>query len=963
MNELKLGEIDLDLKPMQRDLFLCRPDKTTILSLKDINGLKYNMKLGVVDELSFTIPTQVERNHELIDNPLIEKIKHRYLFKLIFRSVTTYFVFNERNKTYGDSESISYRAYGLGYELADKDIRDYEAKSKLLNEMLYDILSESSWKVGYVDGYFNTKYRSHEISSSTVLQAVYDLAEKFNAVIIWDTQNLTVNMYNPSNIGMDKGLRLKPGKYLESFSLTDNSEEVVSRLKIYGQDGLTIRKLTATGANYLEDFSWYMYPFKRDASGKVLSSSDRMSDSLAIALEDYSKHLASLQGQFETLLTQLLAKQDEIQKGSQRLSILLTDLIKIKDELDIYNSSQDGDHADILSRKTAKESEVASLESTINSLMVNEKSIQTSIDTLRAQTKIDNRLTPAQMLELNRFIVVKEYTNDTIVDEQDLLEDGIEAFKKFREPQINLSMNIVNFLSNIESQHDHDKLGLGDTVTTRNSRLQTDIKAKIIEIEIDFDNDSTNLQIANERESETSDEWLDNVMNAAKSTSNTVNMNKFKWGLVEELDSMVSQMLNGHWDATKQSITAGYQQNITISERGIIVKSPENPMDWLVIQNGMLAITNDGGNTWKHAIKSTGIVGDVIIGRLLIGSRLLIEDVDGIIKISGSTMTVYDNLGKEQVVIGKYDNDKYGIKINNGSIDIVGGLTRDNISKSYTDSILYDDSKIRGELRLTSPLPNSITLNVDGITAYTPSTTNFARMDYRGLYVQGGAVDIRTSTQLNRGVTLDGNGLRGYKSDGTESIRIDTTGNAVFAGNLSAAGGTFTGNLSAVGGTFSGNLSAVGGTFSGTLSAVGGSFSGELRGASGTFGGSLSAATGSFSGELRAATGTFNGVYAGTVNATQVNATNLSSISAHLGNITSGNINITESASIGAGLTLKGPGVNTGVYFGRTQIIQTTDGWLSLGQNVSIGAFTKFNGSVDFSAANIVGLSLTAVFG
>ena len=38
-------------------------------------------------------------------------------------------------------------------------------------------------------------------------------------------------------------------------------------------------------------------------------------------------------------------------------------------------------------------------------------------------------------------------------------------------------------------------------------------------------------------------------------------------------------------------------------------------------------------------------------------------------------------------------------------------------------------------------------------------------------------------------------------------------GDAIFSGNLSAAGGTFSGDLSAAGGTFSGDLEAAGGTF------------------------------------------------------------------------------------------------------------------------------------------------------
>lgn len=56
-------------------------------------------------------------------------------------------------------------------------------------------------------------------------------------------------------------------------------------------------------------------------------------------------------------------------------------------------------------------------------------------------------------------------------------------------------------------------------------------------------------------------------------------------------------------------------------------------------------------------------------------------------------------------------------------------------------------------------------------------------------------------------------------------------GNAVFSGNLSAAGGTFAGSLSSATGTFSGNLSAAGGTFAGSLSAASGTFSGTLTAA------------------------------------------------------------------------------------------------------------------------------------
>src|SRR5690606_1962205 len=116
------------------------------------------------------------------------------------------------------------------------------------------------------------------------------------------------------------------GKYLESFNVTTNAEEIVTRLKVYGKDNLTIRSLTPTGANYLEDFSWFIYPFERDSNGNVLQSSDYMSDSLCIALDDYNKKLENAQGAFKTYTEQLTIKQDERQQREQRLSIATAEL-------------------------------------------------------------------------------------------------------------------------------------------------------------------------------------------------------------------------------------------------------------------------------------------------------------------------------------------------------------------------------------------------------------------------------------------------------------------------------------------------------------------------------------------------------------------------------------------------------------------------------------------------------------
>ncbi|WP_244996375.1 DUF3672 domain-containing protein [Paenibacillus woosongensis] len=99
-----------------------------------------------------------------------------------------------------------------------------------------------------------------------------------------------------------------------------------------------------------------------------------------------------------------------------------------------------------------------------------------------------------------------------------------------------------------------------------------------------------------------------------------------------------------------------------------------------------------------------------------------------------------------------------------------------------------------------------------------------------------------------------------WKVDGQRVLYLDAQARKLkFAGDLEAASGTFSGNLSAAGGTFRGTLQGVDGTFSGSLQAATGTFSGDLSAAGGTFRGNLSAAGGTFTGTLVGVDGTFSG--------------------------------------------------------------------------------------------------------
>ncbi|MNW40126.1 Fibronectin type III protein [compost metagenome] len=197
-----------------------------------------------------------------------------------------------------------------------------------------------------------------------------------------------------------------------------------------------------------------------------------------------------------------------------------------------------------------------------------------------------------------------------------------------------------------------------------------------------------------------------------------------------------------------------------------------------------------------------------------------------------------------------------------------------------------------------------------------------------------------------------------------------------FAGHLEAASGTFSGALQAATGTFSGDLQAAGGTFRGNLVAAGGTFSGALQAASGTFSGNLSAAGGTFTGTLVGVNGTFSG----TLNAATINGGTITGAwirTAESGrrieidyrgwrsyddsNVERISINYNNNAGMGgisffnSSRSLMGELYASGGSFSligqSDMLIRSMGGWLSM------------QGSIDFSSANVSGLSISQISG
>lgn len=1004
--------IDRNRSPQKPKYFLAKPNMDVIANL---TSYKYDdggsFKLGNIDELNFTIPYYVEENFKKVYNKDIDLIREKMLIKMVLGANTEWFIIDEIEDAGDDTESVSITAYSLGYELTHKRVTAFEVTAVNATDALMTILEDphypSTWSVDKVHYKFNNMFRTFSIDDSNALDAVLQIAEAFDALVEWDTNNRKISFLDKESDGKGsfKGLTLDYGKLLKTLRRTRTTDEMVTRLYVYGNDGLGIHNINPTGQSYLEDFSYYMYPFEMDATGKVLKSSDFMSDELCIALKKFEKLIETHAVQFKAYNETRAVLIGHKTTADTKLFELERQLDAILDRLDTAKAVE---NSDLISRvsaeKIAKEAEVASQKSAITELERQIFKVETDLTTLIDNLRRDANFTLELIKELNLFVIERDFRDDRYIDEQELYDDAVKKFTSMREPKVVINIDIENFLEVIEEQYYWDKLVLGDLIKIRYPSMNIKYLAKIIQIDYNFESGEISLTIANAEKLNEMDE-IKEILYNSKTASTIITNNKNIFEKVGELDGRVWRLLNEEWDANKQKITAGVNNEIEIGKRGIIITSPDNPNDMVVMQSGIIALSEDGGDTWKTAMKPNGIVAERIIGKLIMGTRLIIEDEGGIIRFTGSLQEIFDENGDIKIEIGNYDIGKYGMRIHGGSLEIVNGLPKDQIdpdavmdwdsaeknakdyadkqiitvnssiasiaesvndlqseiSEGFRDGIIEEaeaiaigkyinelktskesldkeyltiysdvflngvpksdlssaktayntahtnlinsinnaiadkktteaeardvdnkftayntalgnlrdklqvailaiqtaksnkaeenaniytngkDTTLRNNLNLTSPLPTSVKLDNTGITAYsTVNSNSFARMDYRGLYIQGGAVDIRTSYSTSAGVIFDGSGISAYNYSGTRTFHVDTNGNltaysGTFGGSLNGANGTFSGTLNAVNGTFSGTLSGANGTFSGTLNAVSGTFtklsSGTLEGA------------------------------------------------------------------------------------------------------------------------------------
>lgn len=759
---MTIGEINKFLKPETPNLFLAKPNGEIISKLSEAYKVSRSEKSFALHELSFRIPFKVFFNNQTEDNHNIELLHERYYIKLTEGNKVRWFVVISVSDVM--DEGIDYREVecrSIANELNDKQMNAYSADTYNARQVLSDVLKDTIWNIEYLDADFELTYRSFEFNNVTVLSAVFSICETYNAAIEFDTINRTISLRKPELFGNNEGLTLSYDKYMKTLNHKRDANEIVTRIIPRGKDGLGIERINPMGINQLDDFSFWMYPFERDASRNVIESSRFMSDELCHALLDhnelldanrtiYSSHLTML----DTLTSQLTQRNTELGELQNQLSTIiplalsqqLTDkmlfaqlaytgatytntfnwnslyysaiAIYIEDGAgktitvngqvtpvesgkwflarkmnagissvavtvsgagattgliqllqitqDEYNTANNG--TAIIEKYSVKnkESQIEAKKVEIENIKAQITATNDAMDDIIDLLSIENNLTPELIKELNPLIVVKAYENGNIINENDLYEEAKKHLNDMKIPQNSFELDIVNFLEVVEEQHNWSKLKLNTLVNVEYKQFNLSIEARIVEINYDYEAGSISLKISFLRHLDDAKRKFEKYIYETKNTTTLVNSNRKEWDKAFVDTGQNAQIINQMWDWVTNEVNMEVSSTVKLDNTGLTIYDPDDPMIFLRGTHSVLAITNDGGLSYKNAITHKGVVAERLYSKIIIGVDLSMGSEDGVWETIGPKTTVYDRFNREAMRIGLVEEtpDKFGIVVN-----------------------------------------------------------------------------------------------------------------------------------------------------------------------------------------------------------------------------------------------------------------------------------------------------------
>ena len=538
-------------------LILCKMngERMGMIPYSSVDSIKRG--INSVSELTFSVHKYY--GEENLRNPLYDELKTErfieldedecYVIKNIsevnerLKSVTAYSREKKLFKNMAEFEDIT-----LTLKNPYTDIEGCFS----LDELLYDA---TGWRVGYVSD--KVLYKSNEtvidnitgetevtltneeklryqesVSTNWYDYINTDIAEQFECYPVFDSYNKVVNLYSDDELGEDPQLMLSYDNYLKEIELSDDTEDIVTKLVLSGNDDLTISEVNPSGETFVEDFSYFI-------------ESREMSDALISALELYYVMVKKRAIEWNRLRGEKAEKQSQLTAKKNELLIIYSTIKSL--EFTMKQSNDEAFNAKTQERLVELNDRRVLLEKEANELDENIKLLDASIENINKLCKTkyatnDNGVlifTESLLNELKEFIYQDTYSNDAITDGLTLMRIGKRKVSQSCYPTKTWTISSVNFIERLIDngfrQHWNGELGLGDMIVLKGDEFieviyligyTQNFKDKTIELELSNKKQENEFSLSiGERLTQGKEAYK--IAKKSRSTINMVNKNRY----------------------------------------------------------------------------------------------------------------------------------------------------------------------------------------------------------------------------------------------------------------------------------------------------------------------------------------------------------------------------------------------------------------------------------------------------
>lgn len=166
----------------------------------------------------------------------------------------------------GVQKTKSCKGYSLEYEFVYKKITLPENTYKFWDEtnpsdtllgMIMELMP--SWSIGSVSVSLLNKYRTFEVNNENLYNLIKGTVQKsYNCIFDFDTMNRKVYVRDASDTPSSKPVFISLSNLAKEIEVTENTEDIFTRIDVNGAEGVTIRDVNPAGTNKIINLDYYM---------------------------------------------------------------------------------------------------------------------------------------------------------------------------------------------------------------------------------------------------------------------------------------------------------------------------------------------------------------------------------------------------------------------------------------------------------------------------------------------------------------------------------------------------------------------------------------------------------------------------------------------------------------------------------------------------------------------------------